>query len=144
MYPEQALFAGCGGELNCPECSKAERNKGIEAYGNVKSITEEWDEKHAGLLLYFETCLVDSYGRVDGRRINKEEVDVAQKWTNEDFVKFGRLSMKTIDSSRGDAHRYTHYIRFSNEAWEITHQLRRERSGRMLRHHIKMLEDEFA
>lgn len=40
-YPENTMFAGVGGQLSCPECTKYKRNPNIEVYGHVKSIIRE-------------------------------------------------------------------------------------------------------
>jgi len=37
-FPKDTCFAGPGGELPCPECSKYLRNRGIEVYGSVISV----------------------------------------------------------------------------------------------------------
>lgn len=91
--------------------------------------------RSASLLTYLETCLVDQYGRVEGQRINKEEITIIKQWVMEGFVEFGRLSMEAIQKLRGNpnGHIYTHWVRFSDAAWRIAHKLRRQRSIRMLR-----------
>ena len=37
-YPDETMFAGVGGQLSCPICTKLKRNRNIEVYGNVQSI----------------------------------------------------------------------------------------------------------
>lgn len=145
-YPEDTLFAGCGGELNCPECSKAERNKGIEAYGSVHSVTEELPRLEASLLLYLETCLVDGYGRFEGQRTNQSDMDILRRWNNNEFVSFGRISMKAIQNLRGNprGQLFTHYVRFSDVAWKVAHELRRERAERILANYEARLSGEMA
>lgn len=34
-YPDDTIFAGLGGELSCPECTKKKRNRQIEVYGLI-------------------------------------------------------------------------------------------------------------
>jgi len=133
-YPEDTLFAGLGGQLFCPKCTELQRNRNIEVYGDVKVITEEFGKDEASLLLYLETCLVDQYGRVEVRRMNAEELEIIKHWREEKFIWFGRLKMKAIEGLRGGPHGkiYTHWVRFSDEAWKIAGKLRRERSHRML------------
>lgn len=99
----------------------------------------ELNKTERSLLLYFETCLVDQYGRVEGRRMNAEEIVIAKKWSEEKFIGFGRLKMSTIQGLRGVGKVYTHWVRFSPSAWRTTHKLRRERSHRMLKSHAKKL-----
>lgn len=38
LYPDGTLFAGLGGQLGCPDCTKLERNPNIEVYGHVHVI----------------------------------------------------------------------------------------------------------
>jgi len=95
---------------------------------------EEMSKDEKSLLLYFETCLVDSYGRVEGQRMNNDDVKIAERFAKMDLIKFGRLSFKAIQKLRGDPHGhiYTHYVRFTDKAWELAHKFRRERSERMI------------
>ncbi len=94
----------------------------LRAWELVKKMTS--DEK--SLLLYFETCLVDAYGKADSRRMNKDDFDIAKKWNESGFVTFGRIKSKDIINNN------THWVRFSEEAWELAHKERRARCGRML------------
>ena len=88
--------------------------------------------KVASVLLYLETCLVDQHGRVEVRRMNKDDLDIIEKLMKEKFIEFGRLQFKIIESHRGSSFIPTHWVRFSSEAWILTHKLRRERSERMI------------
>jgi len=112
------------------QCSKVSR-MGIEccpcAYLTVTP-------KVASTLLYLETCLVDQYGRVEGRRMNNEDLEIIEKLVKDKFIHFGRLSFKAIkrwrDANIGKL--YTYYVRFTPQAWQLTHRFRRERSERMI------------
>jgi hypothetical protein len=88
--------------------------------------------KVASTLLYLETCLVDHLGRVEGRRINKDDLDIIEKLIKEKFIDFGRLKFDIIESHRGSSFIPTHWVRFSSNAWILTHKLRYERSERMI------------
>jgi hypothetical protein len=80
----------------------------------------------ASTLLYLETCLVDKAGRVESRRMNDEEHSWCKLMSEEKFIEFGRIVIK--DHNRdGD-----HWVRFTTEAWELAHRLRRERADRIL------------
>ena len=104
--------------------------------GKQKKILEidgkEWTRHEKSILLYLETCLVDEYGRVEGRRMNAEELVIITQWVTEGFVEFGRLSMKAIKKLRGGGKIYTYWIRFSKSAWKMAHEFRHQRSDRML------------
>lgn len=94
----------------------------------------EMTKDQKSLLLYFETCLVDYHGRVEGCRINEADIEIAKQFAESKLIDFGRLSMKAIQKLRGDPHGriFTHYVRFSDKAWKLAHQFRRERSERMI------------
>jgi len=81
------------------------------------------DEKR--LLLYFETCAVDHGGKVDIKRMNKEDIDIALKWNKEGFVKFGRIRFHSIRE------RY-HWCELSEEAWELAQAERRAKCKRIM------------
>lgn len=78
------------------------------------------------LLLYFETCAVDRFGRVDGDRINEEDIETAKRWDAEGFVGFGRIcSADCTAAGRGNL-----WCRLSDEAFALAHAARRERAQR--------------
>jgi hypothetical protein len=65
----------------------------------MKSLdTMTSDER--SLLLFFETQAVDNGGKVnDIRHMNKEDLEIAEEWNKEGFVKFGRIRFKSIIES---------------------------------------------
>jgi len=95
---------------------------------------DEMSKDQKSLLLYFETCLVDSFGRVEGQKMNNLDLKLAEEFAKSNLIEFGRLSFKAIQKLRGDprGHIYTHYVRFTDKAWELAHKFRRERSERMI------------
>jgi len=96
------------------------------------SSTLDLNKNERSLLLYLETCLVDGLGRVESIRMNKTDFTIIKKWKNTKFIAFGRLRFKAIERLRKYGHQYTHYVRLSEEAWALVHQLRRERSDRLI------------
>ena len=50
----------------------------------MKEMNEEYTRKEKSLILFFETCAVDGLGRVDTRRMNKEDFDIAKAFTEND------------------------------------------------------------
>ena len=108
------------------------------------SREEEFTKDEKSLLLYFETCLVDAYGRVAGACINKKDMEITKKFMALELIEFGRLSFKTIQKFRGNklSQIYTHWVRFSDKAWKLAHKWRRERSERMIgRHNAQLLRE---
>ena len=102
---------------------------------------ETMSKDQQSLLMYFETCLVDHYGRLEGQRMNSLDIKIAEAFNKNGLIKFGRLSMEAIQRLRGDPRGtiYTHYVRFTDKAWELAHKFRRERSERMLAKNEKEL-----
>ncbi|MBA7599689.1 hypothetical protein ES703_06726 [subsurface metagenome] len=90
----------------------------------MKSLdTMTSDEKR--LLLYLETCAVDHGGKVDINHMNKEDLDIALKWNEEKFVKFGRIKFHSIKIR-------WHWCELSEEAWNIAHAERKARCKRIM------------
>ena len=78
------------------------------------------------LLLYLEACAVDSVGKINGSKMNNEDFTIAARWNNGGFISFGRIPHH--DAARTGA---THWVRLSDDAWELAHKERRSRSERM-------------
>lgn len=85
------------------------------------------------LLLYFESRAVDHCGGVNPQYMNTENFQIAEKWNAEKFIKFGRISGRTIMKFGGMVLREysTHYVVLSYDAWNIAHQERKKRAERM-------------
>lgn len=77
------------------------------------------------LLLYFETAAVDYGGKIDGRRINDIDYDIAKQWNETGFIRFGRIYSGDI------AHSFTHWCVLSEDAWTEAHRERRARNVRV-------------
>ncbi len=86
------------------------------------------------LLLYFETCAVDLCGRVDSRRMNSDDFEIAQRWSETGFCKFGRIVVKD-HNGQGQ-----HWIELSDEAWTLAHQERLARFKRNPRRYTRTSE----
>jgi len=74
------------------------------------------------LLLYFECCLVDNRGLVEGERMNGEDFKIAKQMASEGFIAFGRRPFDNIKKSVNPS--FTHWIRFTEDAWNYAHGLR--------------------
>lgn len=84
------------------------------------------------LLLFLETCFVNNGGLVDVRHMNEEDKMLAQTWTAEFFIDFGRLSYADVERlSKYNGHLYTAWVTLSDEAFDLAHQERRARAKRM-------------
>lgn len=80
------------------------------------------------MLLYLETCAVDQGGLVEGVRCNEKDLEIAQRWDDEGFLHFGRLKFRDIE--RVGNRTFTHWVRFTDKAWEEACSARRGRSAR--------------
>ena len=96
------------------------------------SKTEDLTKREQSTLLYLETCLVDAYGRVEGRRMNEEDLRNIDKFIKDGIIQFGELSSLAIENFKTMGFTYTYYVRFTDEAWKLAHKFRRERSDRMI------------
>ena len=85
------------------------------------------------LLLFLETGLVDQQGQFNSAHMNKEDWIILDEFKKNCLITFGRIPGKWIL----DGSKFAHWIRFSPEAWKLTHQERIARSIRM----IKKFED---
>lgn len=95
----------------------------------VRKFTK--DER--SVLLYLETCLVDQSGRCEDIRMNKEDFEAISKFREEGLIRFGRIAWRELERVKKIYRsRYTHWVRFSDRAWEIVWNLRKERSERTI------------
>src|SRR3972149_3347597 len=76
-------------------------------------------------LLYYETRAVDYGGRVDVRRMNQVDIEIAKRWNAEGFIRFGRIAARHITTDG------THWCILSEEAWTLAHKERRARQERL-------------
>jgi hypothetical protein len=87
------------------------------------------------ILLYAECCLVDNLGRLEGRRMNGEDIDALKSLKEKGIVlDFGRLAWKVVEYYANSDLNYkpTHFVRLTDEGWKLVHQLRREKSERLI------------
>jgi len=89
------------------------------------------------LMLYFETCLVDTYGgKVQGARMNESDMKIAEKFERLGLIQFERIPFREMERLRKKldmAVPYTHTVRFIDEdAWTLVYKWRRERAERVV------------
>ena len=106
----------------------------------------EYTRDEKSLVLYLETCLVDSWGRVAGAHLNAEDIVIAENLTKEGLLQFGRLKFRAISKLNKDhptlSRQYHYWVRFTDKAWGCAGKWRRERSERILAKHAKELDKE--
>ena len=87
-----------------------------------KELTK--DEK--SLLMFFEYTAVDRWGWIDDvRKMNDDDIETMIKWNDEGFILSQRASRK-----RDEKIQLTYIVRLSEAAWELAHQLRKEKALR--------------
>ena len=87
------------------------------------------DKDHASLLMYFETCVVDHGGLVDGRRMNADDFATAKLWCESGFTEFRRLKMSAVRHYATCGH-FNHRVILSDAAMAEAHNQRRLRAKR--------------
>jgi len=90
----------------------------------MKSLNK-MTKNERSLLLYLETRAVDYGGIVDTRHMNQDDMEIAKEWNKKGFMGFGRIVMKY------HSHEGTHWCKFSDEAWKLAHQERKNRNERL-------------
>lgn len=110
----------------------------------MRLLISEYDKDERSLLLFLETRLVDYQGRVASVHMNAEDFEIVKKWVAEGLISFGRLTFDVVEASKGKplTLRHTHWVRFSETAWELAHIERKARSERMLTRDYQKLENE--
>lgn len=87
----------------------------------------KWDESMKSTLRYLESCLVERKGKVEERRLNQEDFSNIELMKGFDLIEF-----EEIPEEKNYRSKYTHKVRFSDEAWNLAHKFRKEKSERMI------------
>lgn len=98
----------------------------------------DWGKCEKSFLLYLESVLVDNRGHVDGAKINDEDRKISEKMARERLIWFSRRPARDIMEENekrpmSAVRRPTHYVRFTELAWELAHRFRRERAEKTSR-----------
>lgn len=88
-------------------------------------LKENITNTEKSLLLYLETRQHDYGGRVNTDHMNKEDYEIAKKWDEAGFVRFGRIVLRNHNRDG------THWCKLSDEAFKLAYELRREKADRM-------------
>lgn len=89
-----------------------------------KELTK--DEKN--LLMFFEYISVDQFGWIDDmRKLNSDDLETMKKWNEEKFI-LSKKASRNHPRMRGK--QLTYIVRLSENAWELAHQLRKEKALR--------------
>jgi hypothetical protein len=103
--------------------------KGKTHINALRYKIEDMSKDERSLLLYFETVATDYGGKIDARRMNDIDFDIAKRWNKEGFVRFGRVAARDIKSYGRT--RFDHWCVLSENAWEQAHRERRARFERL-------------
>lgn len=88
----------------------------------------KYDEPRKSTLLYIESCVVDKNGRLESDRMNDGDFENIEQFEEEGIIEVKRIPAKTAMELRSGSWRPTHNVtKFTDEAWEEAHELRKER-----------------
>jgi hypothetical protein len=88
---------------------------------NIESMSK--GEK--SLLLYLESRATNHSGLINVSQINKEEIDICNRWNKKGFIQFGRVVARNVRS-------YCFmWCKLPESTFKIAHKLRKERADRM-------------
>ena len=91
----------------------------------MKKTLKNMTKDERSLLLFLETRAVDYGGRVNLVHMNKEDMEIAEKWNKEVFIEFGRIVARNINSDGSS------WCKLSEEAFKLAHKERKARAKRM-------------
>lgn len=122
----------------------AGRGKGELQVPAIDTATLTRDER--SLLLYAETCVVDSGGLLVGARMNTDDIAALKKFSDLGILSCGRIPWKLIPKLMhpGPGMEYTHYVTFTDAAWSLVSRLRRERAERSTSNNRKKVDQALA
>lgn len=106
-----------------------QRMKGKTHINALRYDVATMDKDERSLLLYFECQAVDYGGKIDARRMNNDDFQIAKRWNEEGFVRFGRIASGDI-KSYGQT-QFDHWCVLSEHAWDLAHEERRARNVRV-------------
>ena len=96
----------------------------------MKLNTMTKDER--SLLLFLESCSVEKGGIIDTRHINALDLTIAERWSRDNFIQFGRICFKDIEKlNKNSGKAYTHWVTLSKEAWKLASKEREARCSRL-------------
>lgn len=93
-------------------------------------ITTDMNKFERMCLLYLETCAVDNGGRVDSSVINLDDIHAIEEFKKQGLIIYERIPALQLGLKTSCA---THYVEFLDSAWELAHQLRKERAMRSVK-----------
>ncbi|WP_323120020.1 hypothetical protein [Burkholderia alba] len=82
------------------------------------------------IILYAESCSVEYGGLLEGMRMNDDDLTALRKFADAGILAFGRVPAKLLGPLSDFGGKPTHWITFTDEAWQLAHALRRQRAAR--------------
>ncbi|MDR9836849.1 MULTISPECIES: hypothetical protein [Herbaspirillum] len=79
------------------------------------------------VLLYAEECVVNASGLLESVRLNGEDLVALKRLKEAKVIDFGRVPSDLLKRAAGK----TYWVTFTDTAWDLAHQLRRERAARV-------------
>ena len=82
------------------------------------------------IILYAESCSVEYGGLLEGMRMNDLDIAALRKFEDAGLLSFGRVPVALLEPLSRFGRKPTHWVTFTDEAWQLAHALRRERAAR--------------
>ncbi|ERJ35900.1 hypothetical protein L810_1157 [Burkholderia sp. AU4i] len=82
------------------------------------------------IILYAESCSVDYGGLLEGMRMNAHDHVALRKFEALGILSFGRVPAKLLGPLSDFGRKPTHWVTFTDDAWQLAHALRRQRAAR--------------
>lgn len=78
------------------------------------------------ILLYAEHCMVNNGGLLEGSRFRKEDLAALEVLQDKGLLIFGAIPRHMLGKIATMSRAPTHWVTFTENAWEIAHSLRRQ------------------
>ncbi|MCA8048056.1 hypothetical protein BLA18110_02089 [Burkholderia lata] len=82
------------------------------------------------IILYAESCSVEYGGLLEGMRMNDADLVSLGRFEDAGILSFGRVPAALLEPLSHYGRKPTHWVTFTDEAWQLAHLLRRERAAR--------------
>ena len=109
----------------------------------MRTNISEFGRQEKSILLYAEDCLVNNLGRLNGLKMNDEDLTNLKKMKEEGLLDFGRLPFHEIERLQKYFNRLTlptHWVSFTDAAYTLSWAMRKERADKGAKELQEMLE----
>ena len=90
----------------------------------------KFTNEEASLLMFLDTCAVDRAGKIDPRRLNRDDWGILERWETDKKLFCGRLPFEHVEKLAKSHYPATHWVVLSSEWVAHATHLREERTSR--------------